>query len=119
MISRILTSVSQQEIERTSERTKIGLAGAIKVGHIPHQAPLGYKHEDEKLVIDYTTKDVAIRIFNMYNDGMSYQTISNVLNEENPTAIKFYEHMGFKTYQRKELDEQNNPYPILYMRLEI
>ena len=35
MISRILTSVSQQEIERTSERTKIGLAGAIKVGHVP------------------------------------------------------------------------------------
>ena len=28
MISRILTSVSQQEIERTSERTKIGLCGA-------------------------------------------------------------------------------------------
>ena len=82
MISRILTSVSQQEIERTSERTKIGLAGAIKVGHIPHQAPLGYKHEDKKLVIDYATKDVVIRIFNMYHEGMSYQTISNVLNEE-------------------------------------
>ena len=30
MISRILTCVSQNEIERTSERTKIGLAGAIK-----------------------------------------------------------------------------------------
>ena len=29
MISRILTSVSQQEIERTSERTKIGLAGLL------------------------------------------------------------------------------------------
>ena len=82
MISRILMSVSQQEIERTSERTKIGLAGAIKVGHIPHQAPLEYKHEDKKLVIDYATKDVAIRIFNMYHEGMSYQTISNVLNEE-------------------------------------
>ena len=82
MISRILTSVSQQEIERTSERTKIGMAGAIKVGHIPHQAPLGYKHEDKKLVIDYATKDVAIRIFNMYHEGMSYQTISNILNEE-------------------------------------
>ena len=82
MISRILTSVSQQEIERTSERTKIGLAGAIKVGHIPHQAPLGYKHEDKKLVIDYATKDVAIRIFNMYHDGLSYKRISNILNEE-------------------------------------
>ena len=82
MISRILTSVSQQEIERTSERTKIGLAGAIKVGHIPHQAPLGYKHENKKLVIDYATKDVAVRIFNMYHDGLSYKKISNILNEE-------------------------------------
>ena len=82
MISRILTSVSQQEIERTSERTKIGLAGAIKVGHISHQAPLGYKHEDKKLIIDYATKDVAIRIFNMYHDGLSYKKISNILNEE-------------------------------------
>ena len=33
MISRLLMSVSQNEIERTSERTKIGLAGAIKNGH--------------------------------------------------------------------------------------
>ena len=82
MISRIMMSVSQNEIERTSERTKIGLAGAIKVGHIPHQAPLEYKHEDKKLVIDNATKDVIIRIFNMYHEGMSYQTISNVLNEE-------------------------------------
>ena len=82
MVARLLTTVSQNEIERTSERTKIGLTGAIKVGHIPHHAPLGYKHEDKKLVIDYATKDVAIRIFNMYHDGMTYQKISNVLNEE-------------------------------------
>ena len=32
MISRLLMSVSQNEIERTSERTKIGLAGSIKNG---------------------------------------------------------------------------------------
>src|SRR5574344_302818 len=82
MISRILTSVSQQEIERTSERTKIGLAGAIKVGHIPHHAPLGYKHEDKKLVMDYSSKDVVVRIFNMYHDGLSYKKISNILNDE-------------------------------------
>lgn len=52
MISRILTLVSQQEIERTSERTKIGLAGAIKVGHIPHKAPFGYKRIDKIFVPD-------------------------------------------------------------------
>ena len=82
MISRLLMSVSQNEIERTSERTKIGLAGAIKNGHIPHVAPLGYKREDKKLVIDYSTKDIVIRIFDMYYNGLSYKKISNVLNEE-------------------------------------
>ena len=82
MISRLLMSVSQNEIERTSERTKIGLAGAIKLGHIPHIAPLGYKHEDKRLVIDYSTKDVVVRIFDLYYNGYSYQKISNLFNEE-------------------------------------
>ena len=78
MVSRILMSVSQQEIERT----KVGLAGAIKQGHIPHQAPLGYKHENKKLVIDHLTKDVVIRIFELYHKGMSYQKISTLFNKE-------------------------------------
>ena len=82
MISRLLMSVSQNEIERTSERTKVGLAGAIKSGHIPSKAPLGYKHENKKLVIDYTTKDIVIRIFDLYYNGYSYQKISNILNNE-------------------------------------
>ena len=82
MISRLLMSVSQNEIERTSERTKVGLAGAIKCGHIPHIAPLGYKHEDKKLVIDYSTKDVVVRIFDLYYNGYSYQKISNLFNNE-------------------------------------
>ena len=82
MISRILTSVSQQEIERTSERTKVGLAGAIKAGHIPHRAPLGYTRKDKTLVPDMKTKDVVIRIFNLYHSGLSYQKIKNIFNEE-------------------------------------
>ena len=82
MISRLLMSVSQNEIERTSERTKVGLAGAIKSGHIPHVAPLGYKHEDKRLVIDYSTKDIVVRIFDLYYNGYSYQKISNLFNEE-------------------------------------
>ena len=82
MISRLLMSVSQNEIERTSERTKIGLAGAIKQGHIPHVTPLGYKHENKALVIDYSTKDVVVRIFELYSEGYSYQKISNLFNKE-------------------------------------
>lgn len=82
MYSRIMMSVAQNEIERTSERTKDGLVGAIKEGHIPHKAPLGYKHENKKLIIDYATKDIVIRIFELYHNGMSYQKISNLFNKE-------------------------------------
>ena len=82
MVARLLTTVSQNEIERTSERTKIGLAGAIKAGNIPHKAPFGYKHVNKKLVPDEATKDQIIRIFNLYHQGKSYQTISNLYNKE-------------------------------------
>ena len=82
MISRLLMSVSQNEIERTSERTKIGLSGAIKQGHIPHVTPLGYKRQDKKLVVDYSTKDIIIRIFDLYYNGLSYKKISNIFSKE-------------------------------------
>ena len=78
----MLTVLSQLEIEIVSDRTKFGLNGAIKSEHLPSQAPLGYKHENKKLVIDYSTKDVVVRIFELYYNGNSYQTISNILNEE-------------------------------------
>ena len=39
------------------------------------------------------------------------------VNEQNPQAKGFYEHMGFQVYKRTDLDEQGNPYPLLYMRL--
>ena len=39
------------------------------------------------------------------------------VNEQNPMAIGFYEHMGFRVYKRTDVDEQGMPYPLLYMRL--
>ncbi len=82
MVSRIMMSVSQNEIERTSERTIIGLEGAIKQGHIPARAPLGYKHIDKKLVPDPLTKDIVIRIYNLYFEGFTYNTIAKLFNKE-------------------------------------
>lgn len=40
------------------------------------------------------------------------------VNEQNPQAKGFYEHLGFKVYKRTDNDEQGNPYPLLYMHLE-
>lgn len=39
------------------------------------------------------------------------------VNEQNPQAVGFYERMGFTVYKRSDLDEQGNPYPLLYMKL--
>ena len=45
-----------------------------------------------------------------------YSIIELAVNEQNPLAKGFYEHMGFEVYKRTELDEQGNPYPLLYMK---
>ena len=45
-----------------------------------------------------------------------YKVNDLAVNEDNPQAKGFYEHMGFKVYQRNELDDQGKPYPVLYMR---
>lgn len=39
------------------------------------------------------------------------------VNEQNPQAVGFYQHMGFKAYRRTDHDREGNPYPLLYMRL--
>lgn len=49
--------------------------------------------------------------------GIKKYLVNDVaVNEQNPIAKGFYEYMGFKVYKRTELDEQGNPYPLLYMR---
>ncbi len=47
-----------------------------------------------------------------------YNVNELAVNEQNPKAKAFYEHLGFKVYKREELDEQGNPYPILYMKID-
>lgn len=55
----------------------------------------------------------------LLNYGIENYNVNELeVNEQNPNAKEFYEHMGFKTYKRTELDAQGNSYPILYMKLE-
>lgn len=53
--------------------------------------------------------DYAIEVL-----GVNYVDV----NEQNPQAVGFYKHMGFKIIQRSEFDEQGNPFPILHMKLK-
>lgn len=45
-----------------------------------------------------------------------YNVTTTTVNEQNPEACGFYDHMGFKVESRNELDEQGQPYPVLHLR---
>lgn len=40
------------------------------------------------------------------------------VNEENTSAVRFFERCGFVTYQRTELDDLGMQYPLLRMKLK-
>ncbi len=88
---RMLTVLSQLEIERVSERTKFGLVGAIKDGHIPVRKTLGFMRDNKKLIINPNESDIVLRIFDLYLKGNSYQRIANIFNKENVLNKKWYD----------------------------
>src|SRR5574344_2282022 len=99
---RMLTVLSQLEIEITSERTKFGLNGAIKSGHLPGVLPLGFKKDgNKKTIINESTSPVITRIFDLYLKGKSYQQIINILNEEKVLNKKWYDSIIEKTINNR------------------
>ena len=106
MISRILTSVSQQEIERTSERTKIGLEGAIKSGHLT-KVPFGYKRDEDgfdkkKVIIDPETAPIVKRVFEIYLEGISCKEVAEMINNEYPLLDKKFKPKTVETMVHNE-----------------
>ena len=45
-----------------------------------------------------------------------YAVNALTVNEQNPQAVGFYEHMGFRVCKRSDVDAQGDPYPVLYMQ---
>ena len=126
---RMLTVLSQLEIEIVSERTKFGLNGAIKSGHIPGQRPFGYKSaEDKRMVIDNSTRPYVEKIFDMYLEGKSFQQIANYFKESNIYPKKNWKDTTIqkiidnKIYmgdyeQYKRIGKQENLESIVYMNV--
>lgn len=40
-----------------------------------------------------------------------------MVNEQNPKALAIYQHWGFVAYERTEIDDQGNHFPIIKMKL--
>lgn len=87
--------------------------------------PLGYKKDtNKKTIIDETTKDIVIRIFNMYLGGKSYQQISNTLNKEKVLEPKHWRDTTImkmidnKVYMGDyEKGKSNNKDTLVYMNV--
>ena len=125
---RMLTVLSQLEIEIVSERTKFGLNGAIKSGHLPGQVALGFKKDgNRKTIIDPATAPIVKRIFDLYLQGKTFLQISNIFNEEKVLNKNWKDthieriinnrlYMGdYELYKR--LKEWKNVEPVIYMNV--
>ena len=118
------TFLSNEEIEKIKEYIPQALIG---ISHLiietdKNRNPIAFmgieKNKLEMLFIKNSERRKGIGK-QLLNYGIENYGVNDLaVNEDNPQAKGFYEHMGFKVYKRNELDEQGNHYPVLYMRLE-
>lgn len=74
----------------------------------------GHKLEMLFVSAEQRGKGVGKRLLQYAADAYGVNELA--VNEQNPQAKGFYEHMGFQVYKRSETDGQGDPYPILYMK---
>lgn len=116
--------LSNEEIENIKKYVPEAIRGVSHLVIIENEShqPIAFMGiENKKLEMLFVKNSERGKGFGkqLLNYGIENYHINELaVNEQNPNAKDFYEYMGFKTYERTELDEQGNPYPILYMRLE-
>lgn len=116
--------LSEEEIQRIKTYVPYALNGVthlIVAEHEP-ECPVAFMGvEGQRLEMLFLSPDKrgAGLGRQLLEYGIKHYGIQEVtVNEQNPQAVGFYEHMGFETYKRTEVDEEGGPYPLLYMRLE-
>ena len=78
----MLGAFAQEEIRKTSERIKWGFRSRMKEGKrkMIVKSTLGYMYDSEgNVVIDETTKDIVIEIFNLFVAGYTYREIAKTM----------------------------------------
>lgn len=83
--------------------------------------PVGFLGADgdfvEMLFVDpgWRGRGVGRVLMSRATEALGAREVS--VNEQNPQAVGFYEHLGFSVYRRTPVDDDGRPYPLLYMRL--
>lgn len=111
--------VSIREQVRSSLKTMTILVGVKKEEQII-KAFLAVKgNKIEMLFVDPTAMRTGLgqKLINFALNEFGAQYVD--VNLENHSAIKFYEHIGFKVCGYSEHDNFNNPFPIIHMIKEL
>ena len=118
------TFLSNEEIEKIKEYVPQALSDIthLIIATDKNENPIAFMGiEENKLEMLFIKnnergKGLGKRLLNY---GIANYNVNELaVNEQNLVAKGFYEHMGFRVYQRNELDDQGNSYPVLYMKLE-
>ena len=116
--------LSNEEIEKIKEFVPQALSNIVYliIENDENEIPIAFmgieKQKLEMLFITSKCRGKGIGKKMLLYGIENYKINDLAVNEDNPQAKGLYEHMGFKVYQRNELDDQGNPYPVLYMQLE-
>lgn len=115
--------LTNEDIEKLNPLVKAGVSSIeTLVVNYDADTPIafmglsGNKIEMLFVMPDYFGKSIGKELvrYAIENHNARYVDV----NEQNPSALGFYKHLGFTAFDRTELDEQGNPFPILKMRLE-
>lgn len=116
--------LSEDEVEEIKKYVPSALSGIahLVIAENKEGRPVAFMGiEEQKLEMLFITpeergKGLGKKLIRYGIENYSINKLA--VNEQNPLAREFYEHMGFQVYKRTDHDEQGNPYPLLYMKLK-
>lgn len=114
--------LTENDIQKLVPFVKIGLLGieTLIIASDENNKPIAFMgieaNKIEMLFVssNYFGKGIGRELAEIAISQYGVQYVD--VNEQNPQAIGFYEHIGFEVFERTELDEQGNSFPILKMK---
>ena len=73
-----------------------------------------YKVEMLFLTPEFIGRGLGKKLLSFALDSLHIPLVD--VNEENPTALGFYQHMGYKVISRDTVDGNGRPHPILHLQ---
>ncbi len=114
--------LSEDDIVKLIPFVEMGLEQIeVLVVEYSDNVPIGFmgidKNKLEMLFLDtpFMRKGYGRKLLNQAIDEFHVEYVD--VNEKNPNAVEFYKVMGFSQYDRSEVDDQGNNFPILKLKL--